>query len=482
MTRALSCAALALALVFEATVYGWTPGIGYTVFWLSALAATVVVNRMAERPSLPYPWMFVPSLFFAASLYLYDAGVVAFWSSLLSLTALLWGMAWNLTPAGEDGALARLFPPSTLHPGRLLQAGGQTWKPLLASPGRPSAPVVRGVLLALPLLLIFGGLLASADQVFAHALASLEDGLGQVSLGLPARLALCSLIFAGWLKLWLASAPATAPQHRSPIGATEMQIAIGAVNLLLLGFLAIQLRYLFGGAALVEALGLNYADYARRGFFELSACIALILPLVMVAFQTAETGRESALRWAGGALVLQAAGLSISAFRRMLLYIESFGLSVERFYAAAGIVVALAVLTWAAYACLRPRELSWLLTRQTVTVVFMLGSLALLDVEGGICRYNLQRALDGRDLDTEYFRTLSCDAVPALLERLPALDEPARQEYLGIARGLLFNGGDNSGPSANLSRSRAARLLARAEAAYPAPSTDSPPVVGGARP
>lgn len=474
MTRALVCASSLLALLFEAAIYGHRPGIGYVAFWLIALLATVTVNRAGERPALPYPWMFVPSLFFAASLYLYDAAAVTLWSSLLSLLGLLWAVSWNLTPAGESGALARLFPPSSFDPIRLYRAGQQTWRPLLAGTTRPSAAVLRGLLLALPLLLVFGGLLASADQVFARALGSLEEGLGMVSLSLPIRLALWLSLFAGWLKLWLSSAPPTAPRYRSVIGATEMRIAVGAVNLLLLGFLLIQLRYLFGGAALVASLGLNYADYARRGFFELSACIALILPLVMVSYQTAQGLRENSLRWAGGALVLQAGGLAVSAFRRMMLYIDSFGLSVERFYAAAGIVVALAVLAWAAYACLRPRELNWLLSRQTVTVMFLLGSLSLIDVEGGITRFNLHRAESGRSLDTDYFRTLSCDAVPALLEQLPRLDQDSRGMYLGIARGLVFNGRDSSGPSANLSRTRAAKLVVGAEAAYPREEPSQP--------
>ena len=42
----------------------------------------------------------------------------------------------------------------------------------------------------------------------------------------------------------------------------------------------VQLRYLFGGAALVHVTaGLTYAQYARRGFFELVTVAALLLAL-----------------------------------------------------------------------------------------------------------------------------------------------------------------------------------------------------------
>jgi hypothetical protein len=348
--------------------------------------------------------------------------------------------------------------------GRLLVAGKDSWaQALAATPRGISAPVLRGLLLAVPLLLVFGTLLASADLIFARALSTLGQGLDGVSFVFPLRLALWLVLFAGWLRLWLTAGKATAPRNRCSLGATEVLVAVAALNVLLLVFLAIQARYLFGGTALVEALGLNYAEYARRGFFELSACIALILPLVMTAYQASRSQELAlpggyhnepwpALRWAGGLLVLQAAGLAVCAFRRMLLYIETFGLSVERFYAAAGILVAMAVLAWAAYACLRPQAVSWILARQTVTVMFLLGALSLLNVENAICRYNLSRAGAGRALDVAYFRTLSCDAVPALMTATAGLGPTERDACLAVARELIARAGSASGPSWNHSR------------------------------
>ena len=56
------------------------------------------------------------------------------------------------------------------------------------------------------------------------------------------------------------------------------------VDLLFLAFVLVQFRYLFGGAELVRGLtGMSYADYARRGFFELVAVAALSLPLLLLA-------------------------------------------------------------------------------------------------------------------------------------------------------------------------------------------------------
>jgi hypothetical protein len=479
--------AILLALGFEATVYGWTPGAGHLLFWLLAVAATATCNRAAERSPLPAAWMFIPSLLFALSVTLYDAAAVRLWSTALGMLSLLWAVSWNLLKDRGRGALARLFPSSTFHPARLAEAGGDTWRPLLGRAsdcGKPCASVLRGLLLAVPLLLVFGALLCSADMVFARALESLQSHLGHLSLTFPLRLALWLGLFSAWLKLWLTAPREEAPRPRTPFGTVELTVALGAVNLLLLAFLAIQVRYLFGGAGLVEALGLDYAEYARKGFFQLSICIGLILPLVMTGYTAAQQNDDPSLRWLGGALILQAGGLAVSAFRRMLLYIATFGLSVERFYAAAGILVALAVLAWAAYACLRPRDVCWVMARQTVTVLFLLGALSLLDVEGRICRYNLARELQpspasglaladdspgqaSMALDIDYFGTLSCDAVPAISQALPRLSPQQQKACLAVLQHLRRNAGSTSGPSWNLSRSRTLAALPAAEPKTP---------------
>src|SRR3546814_14050775 len=63
--------------------------------------------------------------------------------------------------------------------------------------------------------------------------------------------------------------------RRPALSPAEPAIALSLLALLFLAFLAVQARYLFGGAdvvALTDTLG--YAGYARRGFFAMVADIA----------------------------------------------------------------------------------------------------------------------------------------------------------------------------------------------------------------
>ncbi len=459
MSKNVTRAALFLALFFEALIYGWTPGAGQLLFWALCLGTTALLNRAAERPALPQAWMFFPSGMFALSTTLYDAQVVQVWGTVLGLLTLLWAVAWNLIKEAELGALARLFPPESFAPRRFGPQTLQLWKASLAlTPDNLSCwgSRLRGLVLAVPLMVVFGALLASADQVFEQALHNVQNHFSLVSPWLPLRLGLWLMFLAGVLSFWLGAPKTTAPQAKKTFGSTEISIALASLNLLLLVFLAIQVRFLFGGASAVEALGLSYAHYARQGFFELALCITLILPLVMLAYQTSEVERERKARFIGGLLVLQAVGLALSAFRRMQLYIEAYGLSIDRVYAAAGILVAISVLAWAAYACMVVKPVCWIVSRQTVSVFFLLGLLALVNVEARVAQVNLDRAIQqGKDLDITYLQSLSSDVLPSLEGALGQLPRDLDQQVYDAAKAIRAKTDKTVGPSWNLSRTRA---------------------------
>ena len=60
--------------------------------------------------------------------------------------------------------------------------------------------------------------------------------------------------------------------------------ALAPIALLFLAFLLVQLRYLFGGRAVVMGTAnLSFSDYARRGFFELVTVSAMMLPILLIA-------------------------------------------------------------------------------------------------------------------------------------------------------------------------------------------------------
>jgi len=231
------------------------------------------------------------------------------------------------------------------------------------------------------------------------------------------------------------------------LGFTSAVTALGALNLLFLVFVTLQVRYLFGGAAVIaETTGLTVAEYARRGFFELVTASALVLPVLLVAdWATLVEGsrQRNIFRLLAGLLVALVGVLLISALQRMLLYVNAFGLTELRLYTTAFMVWLGVVFVWFTLTVLtdgRPRFAFGALAQALV----VLGALHVANPDAVIARVNLTRfsrhralSLAEQDLgpDAAYLsRTLSADAVPVLLDRLSYL-QPIQQT--DVARTLL---------------------------------------------
>jgi hypothetical protein len=194
----------------------------------------------------------------------------------------------------------------------------------------------------------------------------------------------------------------------------------------------VQFRYLFGGDATVQITpDLTYAEYARRGFFELVVAVVLVVPILLAADWLVDrrVGRDVILfRGLAGVqigLVLVIAG---SALQRLRLYHASYGLTDSRFYAMTLLVWIAVVLCWLAVTVLRGRRDSFAF----VTLVSGLATVALLflvNPDATIARANVARAASADGpvrFDVAYATSLSADAVPVLIDALEALPGDAR--------------------------------------------------------
>lgn len=457
MSKTVAVLGASLALVFETAIFGEQPGIGYIVFWTFTLLATALILNSAERLQTRRLWMFLPSLLLSFAAFRYDAEVVRVFGTTLALFTLAWAVAWNLLSEWSENCLAYLLPSKSWNP---LTVSSNARNGLKVEHRMESETVVqtlRGLVLSGCLLLVFGTLLCSADAVFSSKLSEIGRFFECLAPLTGLRWFLWTVLFVGLLRTWLVHQAPGQPRAATFFGSTELQIALGSLNLLLLSFLLVQARYLFGDSRLVESLGFSHAEYARRGFFELTVCIALILPLVLTSYRASEMHREPKLRFLGGGLIAGALGLAVSALKRMMLYISVYGLSVERFYAAAGIVVAMSVLGWAAYACWRPQTLGWLLARQKVTVILMLAALGLVNVDALVAQSHLNLVQHQvRDLDSYYLATLSSDALPVFEQYLPNLTEQDQKDLKQAALRILERTPKSGWEGFNVSRHQAA--------------------------
>ncbi len=495
--RALA-AAVGIGVLGDLLLFGQPLGLNLPVLVLALLAALGwLAWRTGRPPTLAALLLGGLALAFAAAPAWRDAPTLV----ALDVLALL-SVLCALVPAvlhGDALAVDRAGPLAYVAGAVSNGARAAFGAPMLAARAIEATPVgataaaarlgtlARGALLAAPVLLVFGLLLASADPAFERLVGRAFGWSGELLFEHLAAIAIVSwgaggLLYAALLDrraprdashpdaLTAAGLALRARLRAVGIGVRETTVALGLVDALLVGFGALQLRWLFGGAGALEAAGLTVAEYARRGFFELAAVAALALPLLLVAHGVvggeAHGSRraERAFRIAAGVLVVLVLVLLASAADRMRLYLDAFGLTQARFYASALMVWLGAVFAWAAATLLRGRAAPFALGTLVSAWAFLL-ALHVVNPDARIATTNLARAAAGEPLDAAYLHGLSTDAAPALARRAPALlathpDPAVRCELRLAVHAAAMRAGEPTGWRGwRLSRARARRVL-----------------------
>lgn len=335
-------------------------------------------------------------------------------------------------------------------PGRRLSAGGG---------GRQARAVVRGLLLAVPVLVVLGALLASADAVFASALRWNAD---------PAALAahVVAIVIGAWgtaglLRVASATPPRPVPGSGWGMGRVEAAVVLGSIVALFAAFAAAQLVVLAGGGRhVLETAGLTYAEYARSGFFQLVAVAVLTLGLVMSVRALADLRGTRLLFVLGEATVALTLVIVYVAVRRMDIYEQALGLTMLRLYVRLFSlwIGAVFVLLGLALAGLGSRR-SWLPAAAGVVGLAVVLALNVVSPEAVVVRHNVAFAQRTGRFDPAYLGELSEDAVPTLVEVLPRLQKPARRAIRAeICRGSSWRW--TGWAASNLSRTRAAHATA----------------------
>src|ERR671910_560536 len=393
-------------------------GINFLI-WVTAIVGLAIL--LARRGRIGTggegKWLVFVALVFAAGVVLRDSPVVVFLDLLgvlISLSLAVW--------LGRSGSLRRAgildYVLGGVYTGALTSAGPMPvsvvdieWREAVRGRWKGQALAVsRGVLLAAPLLLLFGTLLVAADAIFERLVIEV---FGFDLAEIFSHLAL--ITFFAWISagvLW-AGLMARVPENFSiprprvlSLGIIEVGIVLGLLDLLFLAFVVIQVRYLFGGAGRVAATaGPTYAEYARRGFFELVTVTALALPLLLVAhwiFRSENRTHEIVFKTLAGTMVA-------------LLFV----------------VVASAL------------------------------AINAMNPDALIASTNLERMEAGKRFDAYYLTTLSADAAPVLVESLPEIgDTRLRKDY--TVEEAVVDRWDSREPdwrTWNLSRSTAHRML-----------------------
>ncbi|MBI4762096.1 MAG: DUF4153 domain-containing protein [Chloroflexota bacterium] len=307
--------------------------------------------------------------------------------------------------------------------------------------------VIRGIVIALPVVAVFASLLSSADLVFEERInAFLElfniENLPEYIFRLVYILVAAYALAGTYLH---AAQKSDAPLSEKPLvpaflGFTEAAIVLGSVAVLFALFVIVQFQYFFGGQANIAVEGYTYSEYARRGFGELTAVaffsLLLLLGLGAITKRENEVQRKI-FSGLGVGLVALVIVMLVSAFQRLTLYEFAYGFSRLRTYTHVFLIWLGLLLIAIALLEAFHRERAIALTMLLAALGFVV-SLSVLNVDAFIVRQNIQReaqgggiaAQDRAELDARYFLSLSDDAVPAMADAFldPSLPAAVREK------------------------------------------------------
>ena len=392
-------------------------GITWTLVAIASGAAVLLTARRRREP-----WTLLCSLL-ALLLVLPMTLLDAWWIQLLGLVA-----ATAVFLCGITGA--RTMPGFVLSgiAWPLASLRGLPWfgrSLRIAGTGSRTPALVRTVVWSLLGLGVFGAIFASADPVFGSWVDQLVPSLSFNDL--VGRLFLTGFVFAvtlgaAYLALNPADVEVLAGRRATPLANRfEWLVPVLVVDAVFVAFITAQARALVGGRDYIEAsTGLTYADYVHQGFGQLTLATALTVLVVWVASRRAgETPDDR--RWLVVSVGLLC-GLTLlvvaSALRGMSVYQDAYGfttlrLFVDVFEAWLGFVVlAIAV----AGALGRGR---WLPRIALVSGAVALIGIAAINPDAWVAERNLDRYEATGDLDLRYLESLSADATPVIVERLP---------------------------------------------------------------
>lgn len=467
LARRVLATGLLLGLLSEFVLDGPAFGLNIPLMVIALLAAAWLLRRRGRAPDPLDAWLPIVAIVLAGFVAIRGDPFLALLDTLVALAftgasvVAFSGLAVTRRSASVVATIGLWVvgsfawgPPRTARAARRSPTTAPADDAATPSSRLPSwtGPVARGLMVGIPLALIFAVLFASADPIFRRGL---DEVLGlKIDLGtLPGRVLF--VLATAWLAVALLAIAATglpalergsslgaaagspSLDNLRALGAVEALVILLVIDLVVAAFVGLQVAYLFGGVNTLAAIGMTYSDYARRGFFELVAAACLACAVVVALEATVERRSRPYL-----AALLVLVGLSAvvlaSAAMRLRLYQEAYGWTELRLYVLVAIG-SLGLALAATAALVMGNRTRWLGHALAVIGVVALVGLNVIAPSAVVAEHNIARVLDPTlvpadghaGLDRAYLSVLPDDAIPVVVAALPLLPEADRGAITG---------------------------------------------------
>ena len=465
---------MVLGLFFDYFFYRQVPGINFPLYVSLIVIGLFAISSYSKKQlNKQILWLLLPLTFFSLMVFVHSSELLTFLNVSASLFLLL-----IIAEVSFKGRVKNFLVSNYIHkiflPFKFMRPLFLTLRDIFAFRGirkdkKILSPVIKGIVMAIPVMAIFLLLFSSADLIFQKYLSNLIDiNIQPDTISRAILILLATLAFIGaYAYIFRQTEESATPQQNDTpysVGQIEIAIFFGLINVLFFIFILVQLAYLFGGGNNISAQGFTYSEYARRGFFELIA-VAIISFLLLwttekyiVKLNKKHTPLFIIL---SAALIIQVILIMFSAFTRLALYEQAFGFTTLRLYSHAFVILLAFIFLLLLYKILRNLKENTFAFCSFIAIILFLTALNIQGTDAFIARRNIELFAKTGKLDIFYLSRLSDDAIPDTIKLLSLPNEDLRKSF---ARTLYWRTQNNSASlskwqSLNLSRLKAAKIL-----------------------
>jgi len=474
-TRIIAGISLVLGILFDYFFYDKIPGISFPLYVILIIAGLFIITKLDKKKINKEVFsLLVLLVFFGTMVFVRSSGLLTFLNIITSLILLLIinqiSFGSRIKNFAFKDYVKIFFLPFKFVPSSIQTLSNLFLQQEIKKERKIFPQIVQGILMAVPVLFIFLLLFSSADLIFQKVVSNIFniDNTLEVFLRFILILIVAVIFVGAYTYSFRDKAIQITKQQNSKyytIGKIENSILLGSVNLLFFVFILIQFTYLFGGESNISAQGFTYAEYARRGFFELIAVasISLFLLLIIEKYITNDkTEHLVSFKILSTFLVIQLIIIMASAFIRLSLYEEAYGFTVLRLYSHAFIILLALIFCLLLYKIHKDGQENTFTLRAFSAIILFVVVMNFLNPDAFIARRNIERFETTGKIDISYLSNLSDDAMPVIGNLLNISDEEIRNT---LAHELYWRAQNNSSPyfsqwqSFNLSRMRANKIL-----------------------
>lgn len=417
--------AFCVLLVFEGIWGGFR--VGFTVGCSFVLAALGVHLRRGGPAPDGYARFCGAAAFALSAVFAVtsDPAVRFFSAAVMACVSAVWlmGLAGKKVPQGDMGTVRTILGAVGIALGNIPKSVSS----LLNAGGKKTGPVLKGalgILCAVPVLLIVVPLLMRSDAAFEGMVSGFLEQFEDIRI-LILQTLLTVMIWMAAVSFGLSARSHTdRPRASEGIKGADTAFLGAFVSLLsacYLCYLFSQLAYFFSAFSgmLPEEYDFSYAEYARRGFFEIaviSGINAAVIFALIVLSRKKEGTIPAFLKAAGSFICCFTIVLITTALSKMVMYIKVYGMTLLRVETGLFMIFLAAV-----FVTMTAR----LFTPKVKVLKFALAAAACALIILGIgnaasftARYNYSAYSGGRleTVDTDHMRELGDEGVPYLVK------------------------------------------------------------------